>query len=99
MTHPSTTRARIQAIDERLAHLKKERSELAARANVSDRKRDTRRKILIGGAVLAAIKHEGVPELRDLLALTKWMDGHLTRLHDRAAFDLPESPSPEKKRA
>jgi hypothetical protein len=64
------------------------RTRLVARANVTDRTRDTRRKILIGGAVLAAVQHEGVPPLRNMEALVTWMDTRLTRPHDRAAFDL-----------
>jgi hypothetical protein len=98
MTHPSPTRTRIQSIDDRLARLRAERSRLAARASVSERKLDTRRKILIGGAVLAAVQHEGVPALRNLEALTRWMEGHLTRPHDRAVFDLHVEASPDTKR-
>jgi hypothetical protein len=89
MTQPSPTRTRIKSIDDRLARLRAQRSRLVARASVSDRKRDTRRKILIGGTVLAAVEHEGVPALRNPEALTRWLDGHLTRPHDRAVFDLP----------
>jgi hypothetical protein len=92
MTHPTPTRSRIQSIDDRLARLRAERSRLVARASVSDRRRDTRRKILIGGAVLAAVQHEGVPPLRSLDALTRWMDSRLERPHDRAVFDL-QAPS------
>jgi hypothetical protein len=94
MTHQSPARARIESIDERLARLRAERSRLVARASVSDRKRDTRRKILIGGAVLAAVTHEGVPELRSMAALTRWMDSRLSRPHDRDVFDLPTTDSP-----
>jgi len=49
---------RLRALDERLARLRAEKIRLAARASQSERRRDTRRKILIGGAVLAAIEHE-----------------------------------------
>ena len=56
--------ARIQSLDERLARLRMKKGRLLARAGQSERKRDTRRKILIGGAVLAAVDHEGVPALR-----------------------------------
>jgi hypothetical protein len=93
MTQASPTRTRIKSIEDRLARLRAERSRLVARASVSERKRDTRRKILIGGAVLAAVQHEGVPALRNLDALARWMDSQLTRPHDRAAFDLAASHS------
>lgn len=89
MTHQSRARTRINSIDDRLARLRAERSRLVARASVSDRKQDTRRKILIGGAVLAAVQHEGIPELRGMAALTRWMNSRLSRPHDRAVFDLP----------
>jgi hypothetical protein len=88
---PQTTKrhARIQALDERLSRLRAERIRLAARVSQSERKRDTRRKILIGAAVLAAVDHEGVPVLRSQRELVQWLDGRLTRPHDRAVFDLP----------
>jgi hypothetical protein len=87
---PQTTKsyARIQALDERLSRLRAERIRLAARVSQSERKRDTRRKILIGAAVLAAVDHGGVPALDSLRALLLWLDDQLTRPHDRAVFDL-----------
>ena len=96
-SHPA--RSRLESLNARLTRLRAERSRLVARANHTERKRDTRRKILIGGAVLAAVQHEGVPALRSMDALTRWMDQRLERPHDRAAFDLPpaataKSPTP-----
>jgi hypothetical protein len=43
---------------------------------------------VIGGAVLAAVDHEGVPALRSSAELLRWLDARLTRPHDRAVFDL-----------
>ena len=83
--------ARIQSIDERVARLRAAKSRLLARANRTERKRDTRRKILIGGAVLAAVDHEGIPAVSTRSELLQWLDGQLTREHDRAVFGLPES--------
>jgi len=88
MQRPEKVRARLQSIDETLARLRAERSRLLARASQVERKRDTRRKILIGGAVLAAIAHEGIPPIRSTKELLTWLDPRLTRPHDRAAFDL-----------
>ena len=93
MPQPITARSRIESLDTRLARLRAERSRLVARANHTERKRDTRRKILIGGAVLAAIQHEGVPALPSLDALTRWIGARLGRPHDRAVFDLPSADS------
>jgi hypothetical protein len=81
-------RIRLQALDERLARLRMEKNRLIARVSQTERKRDTRRKILIGGAVLAAIDHEGIPSLRSIAELLNWLDGRLMRPHDRAVFDL-----------
>ncbi|MGE3404567.1 MAG: hypothetical protein AB7K63_18400, partial [Vicinamibacterales bacterium] len=48
-------RTKIQALDERLTRLRVEKNRLIARATQTERKRDTRRKILVGGAVLAGL--------------------------------------------
>ncbi len=80
--------ARLQLLDERLARLRAERDRLVARASRAERKRDTRRKIVIGGTVLAALDHEGVPALRTRADLSRWLDSRLERPADRTAFDL-----------
>lgn len=84
MANTEKVRTRIQALDERVARLRTEKHRLIARASQSERKRDTRRKILIGGAVLAAVDHEGVPALRTKAALLQWLDERLSRPNDRA---------------
>ncbi len=93
MAHPDHVRARIHALEERLARLRAEKDRLLARASVADRKRTTRRKIVIGGTVLAALDHEGVPQMRTEAELRRWLEGRLTRPHDRAVFDLAPSKS------
>jgi hypothetical protein len=89
MLHTTKNHARIQALDERLSRLRAERIRLTARVSQSERTRDTRRKILIGAAVLAAVDHDGVPMLRSQRELLQWLESRLTRPHDRAVFDLP----------
>jgi hypothetical protein len=91
MSQSERTRTKIQALDERLTRLRVEKNRLIARESKTERKRDTRRKILIGGAILAAVEHEGVPTMRSKSELRRWLDGRLTRAHDRAVFDLPSS--------
>jgi hypothetical protein len=81
-------RERIQTLDERLARLRAEKQRLLARASRTARTRDTRRKILVGGAVLAAVDHEGVPSLRSRADLLRWIDTQLTRPHDRGVFEF-----------
>ena len=88
MSHPEKVRAHLQTLDERLARLRAERERLAARASQAERRRDTRRKIVIGGTVLAAVEHEGVPALQSRAELVRWLNGLLTRPHDRVVFDL-----------
>jgi hypothetical protein len=78
----------IHSIDERLARLRARRERLLARAGHAERKRDTRRKILIGGAVLAAIDREGVPSMQSTIELRRWLDARLARPHDREVFGL-----------
>jgi hypothetical protein len=54
----------------------------------TERKRDTRRKILVGATVLAAVEQDGVPAFRNTRELLEWLDTRLTRPHDRAVFDF-----------
>jgi len=84
--NPERFRDRIQGLDETLARLRAGRERLLARATQAERKRDTRKKILIGGAVLAAVLHEGVPSMESTEELLAWLEPRLTRPHDRAAF-------------
>jgi hypothetical protein len=88
MSHHTRNHDRICSLDERLTRLRAERIRLAARMNQAERKRDTRRKIVVGAALLAAVEHEGVPALRGTTELLQWLDARLTRPHDRALFDL-----------
>jgi hypothetical protein len=88
MSRPERVRVRLQALDERLARLRADRDRLAARASESERKRETRRKIVIGGTVLAAVEHEGVPAIQTPAELVRWLDAQLSRPHDRSVFDL-----------
>jgi hypothetical protein len=88
MSSSEKVRIRLQTIDERLARLRAARERLAARANRAERRRDTRQKIVIGGTVLAAIEHEGVPSIRTRAELVQWLDARLSRPHDRGVFDL-----------
>ncbi len=89
MSQAEKVRLRLQSLDERLARLRAERDRLAARAGQTERRRDTRRKIVIGGTVLAAVEHEGVPALQTRADLVRWLDAHLVRPHDRSVLDLP----------
>jgi hypothetical protein len=89
MSQAEKARTRLRAIEERIARLRAERDRLAARASKTARRLETRRKIVIGGTVLAAVDHEGLPALRTKADLARWLDARLDRPQDRRAFGLP----------
>ena len=93
MSHAEKVRLQIEALEARLARLRLTRTQLVARASRAERKRDTRRKIVLGGTVLAALAHEGVPALRTSEELARWLDVRLERPTDRAVFDLETKPT------
>jgi hypothetical protein len=55
------------------------------------RSQDTRRKILVGAAILAKVERGEWPQDK-LLAM---LDASLTRADDRALFDLPTTSTPD----
>lgn len=59
MSPSEKVRARLELLDERLARLRAERERLVARTSHVERKRETRRKIVIGGTVMAAVEGGG----------------------------------------
>ena len=48
--------SQLQAIDEQIERLKQRRAAVKARAAAHERKRDTRRKILLGAGLLALVR-------------------------------------------
>jgi hypothetical protein len=90
MAESPRTRQRIAELEARLARLRMMRSQLVERASRTERRRDTRRKIIIGGTVLAALDHEGVPALATKAQLLDWLGARLKRAADRAVFDLDD---------
>jgi hypothetical protein len=93
MSQSEHVKARLHLIEARLDRLRADRDRLVARANRAQRKRETRRKIVLGGTVLAALEQDGVPTLRTQAELLRWLDAHLSRPHDRVVFDLKPRPS------
>lgn len=67
--------------------LRQKRQQQAKLMN-QQRKADTRRKVLIGAAVLAQVKAGDISDDR----LRDWMDSYLSRTDDRQLFDLPPLP-------
>lgn len=86
--------------EEQLAELRQKESQIRAqiqmieaRAKEADRKKDARRKILIGGAILAKVKRGdwSQKQLMDLLHSELKLD------RDRALFDLKPLPAGQSK--
>ena len=80
--------ARIKAQEDKLKHLKAQRQKIEARKRASaakiTRQQDTRRKILVGAAILSKVDRGEWPKDK-LLAM---LDSALTRDDDRALFEL-----------
>jgi len=79
----------ISTLQAKLQQLKLRQQRLDARKRASEalreRKAMTRRKILVGGVVLAKVQ-QGEIDREQYLA---WLNQALTREDDRALFDLP----------
>lgn len=83
---------RLEELTKRRDQITAQIQALKAREQAEERKRDTRRKILIGAAVLERVKSGKWPEER-LLAM---MDEFLTKELDRQLFGLLPKPATDK---
>jgi hypothetical protein len=79
----------IKTLEEKLKQAKAKRQKQEAKKRMAEAKKkrsdDTRRKILIGAAILARVERGEWPKDK-LLAM---LDNSLTRPDERALFDLP----------
>lgn len=91
----ATIEERIAALETKLKQEKAKKQQIEARKRAAESKAkrsiDTRRKILVGAAILAKVERGEWPQDK-LLAM---LDASLTRADDRALFDLP-APKPEQ---
>ena len=78
---------KLERLLEKEAQLKAQIQQAKAAERTLEKKRDTRRKILIGAAVMARVERGEWPEA-DLRLM---MNGFLTRASDREMFDLDGS--------
>lgn len=78
---------KLEKLLQKEAQLKAQIQQAKAAERTLEKKRDTRRKILIGAAVMARVERGEWPEA-DLLRM---MDGFLSRPNERALFDLDEA--------
>lgn len=80
---------RVKDLEEKLKQAKALKQKIEARAKAAESKQkraaDTRRKILVGAAILAKVDRGEWPKDKML----EMMNQQLTRLEDRALFDLP----------
>ena len=83
---------RIRKLQEKQARVTAEIQRAKARQRQNQRKRDTRRKILLGAMLLDRIERGKVPEK----VVMADMDQFLTRDHERALFDLPPRAASEE---
>ena len=91
----ATIEERIAALETKLKQEKAKKQQIEARKRAAESKAkrsiDTRRKILVGAAILAKVERGEWPQDK-LLAM---LDASLTRADDRALFDL-QAPQPEQ---
>ena len=84
--------AKIEAeLRQRKERILRQKRQQQAKITNEQRKRDTRKKVLVGAAVLAKVQ-AGDWTNDQLLTL---LDNYLTRNDDRVLFDLPTLPEPE----
>ena len=80
--------AKIKAQETKLKQLKAQKQQIEARqraaAAKTSRQQDTRRKVLVGAVILAKVERGEWPKEK----LLTMLDSTLTRLDDRALFEL-----------
>lgn len=79
-----TAKTKLEKLKDQKTKLEARIQLAEAREKVKDRKKDTRRKILIGSYYLDMARKDNT-----MAELAKIMDGHLTRDNDRILFELP----------
>ena len=85
----ATKEERLKALEQKQAQIQKQIQALKARDMAQERKDDTRRKVLIGGFVLAQMKKKGTGVQLMTYESVRFMDT-LKNDRDRALFGLAE---------
>ena len=88
----ATKEERLKALEQKQAQIKAQIQALKARDNAQDRKDDTRRKVLIGGFVLAQMKKKGIGYNQMTYEDARFVDT-LNNDRDRALFGLAAKPA------
>ena len=85
---PNDYDAKIEALQKKLSQVKAKKAKAAARLAQAERKRDTRRKILLGAWMQSVMAQDAGARERAMRGL----DSYLTEARDRELFDLAVKP-------
>ena len=88
----ATKEERLKALEQKQAQISKQIQALKARDTAQERKDDTRRKVLIGGFVLAQMKKNGIGVQSVTYESVRFMDT-LNNDRDRVLFGLAAKPA------
>ena len=88
----ATKEERLKALEQKQAQIKAQIQALKARDTAQDRKDDTRRKVLLGGFVLAQMKKNGIGVQLMTYESVRFMDT-LNNDRDRVLFGLAAKPA------
>ena len=88
----ATKEERLKALEQKQAQIKAQIQALKVRDTAQDRKDDTRRKVLIGGFVLAQMKKNGIGVQLMTYESVRFMDT-LNNDRDRVLFGLAAKPA------
>lgn len=88
----ATKEERLKALEQKQAQIKAQIQALKARDTAQERKDDTRRKVLIGGFVLAQMKKNGIGVQSVTYEAVRFIDT-LNNDRDRALFGLAAKPA------
>lgn len=88
----ATKEERLKALEQKQAQIKAQIQALKARDTAQDRKDDTRRKVLLGGFVLAQMKKNGIGVQSVTYESVRFIDT-LNNDQDRALFGLAAKPA------
>ena len=88
----ATKEERLKALEQKQAQIKAQIQALKARDTAQDRKDDTRRKVLLGGFVLAQMKKNGIGVQSVTYESVRFID-KLNNDRDRVLFGLAAKPA------
>jgi hypothetical protein len=88
----ATKEERLKALEQKQAQIQKQIQALKARDTAQERKDDTRRKVLLGGFVMAQMKKKGISVESVIYESVRFTES-LNNDRDRALFGLAGKPA------